>query len=55
MIDEEVGGLDIFNDFPFIDAAKPDGTSSTNFFRVEGGKIRYIHETTICTNRNCGR
>lgn len=55
VIDEEVGGLDIFNDFPFIDAAKPDGTSSTNFFRVEGGKIRYIHETTICTNRNCGR
>ncbi|KAI1086633.1 hypothetical protein F5B19DRAFT_478579 [Rostrohypoxylon terebratum] len=55
VIDEEVGGLDIFNDFPFIDAAKPDGTSSTNFFRIEGGKIRYIHETTICTNRNCGR
>ncbi|KAI2466931.1 hypothetical protein F4781DRAFT_332539 [Annulohypoxylon bovei var. microspora] len=55
VIDEEVGGLDIFNDFPFIDAAKPDGTASTNFFRVEGGKIRYIHETTICTNRNCGR
>ncbi|KAI1097839.1 hypothetical protein F4804DRAFT_326395 [Jackrogersella minutella] len=55
VIDEVVGGLDIFNDFPFIDAAKPDGTASTNFLRVEGGKIRYIHETTICTNRNCGR
>ncbi|KAI1204714.1 uncharacterized protein F4807DRAFT_445963 [Annulohypoxylon truncatum] len=55
VIDEEVGGLDIFNDFPFIDADKPDGTSSTNFFRIEGGMIRYIHETTICTNPNCGR
>ncbi|OTB03173.1 hypothetical protein M426DRAFT_321968 [Hypoxylon sp. CI-4A] len=55
IIDEEVGGLDIFNDFPFIDAAKPDGTSSSNLIRVEGGMIRYIHEVTICTNRNCGR
>ncbi|KAI1758685.1 hypothetical protein GGR53DRAFT_215947 [Hypoxylon sp. FL1150] len=54
VIDEEVGGLDIFNDFPFIDQDKPDGTPSTNFIRVEGGKLRYIHETTICTRRNCG-
>ncbi|KAI0849373.1 hypothetical protein F5Y00DRAFT_65836 [Daldinia vernicosa] len=55
VIDEEVGGLDIFNDFPFIDAGKPDGTPSTNFIRVEGGKLRYIHEVTVCTTRNCGR
>lgn len=41
VIDEEVGGLDIFNDFPFIDKGKPNGTSSTNFIRVEGGMIRY--------------
>ncbi|KAI1779567.1 hypothetical protein F4818DRAFT_144903 [Hypoxylon cercidicola] len=54
VIDEEVGGLDIFNDFPFIDQDKPDGTPSTNFIRVEGGKLRYIHEVTICTRRNCG-
>ncbi|KAH9997185.1 hypothetical protein F4779DRAFT_606616 [Xylariaceae sp. FL0662B] len=55
VIDQEVGGLDIFNDFPFIDTTKPDGTPSTNFIRVEGGKIRYIHENTVCTARNCGR
>ncbi|KAI1407281.1 hypothetical protein F5Y13DRAFT_175209 [Hypoxylon sp. FL1857] len=55
VIDEEVGGLDIFNDFPFIDANKPNGTASTNLIRVEGGKIRYIHEVTICSKRNCGR
>ncbi|KAI2614731.1 uncharacterized protein GGS25DRAFT_517579 [Hypoxylon fragiforme] len=55
IIDEEVGGLDIFNDFPFIDTKKPEGTPSTNFIRVEGGKIRYIHEVTVCTTRNCGR
>ena len=51
----EIGGLDIFNDFPFIDAGKPDGTPSTNFIRVEGGKLRYIHENTVCTTKNCGR
>jgi len=55
VIDEELGGVDIFNDFPFIDKAKPNGTTSTNFIRVEGGTIRYIHEVTICTQRNCGR
>ncbi|KAF2246820.1 hypothetical protein BU26DRAFT_567161 [Trematosphaeria pertusa] len=55
VIDEEVGGVDIFNDFPFIDKTKPDGTSSTNLIRVEGGKIRYIHEITICATKGCGR
>ena len=55
VIDEELGAVDIFNDFPFIDTTRPDGTPSTNFLRVEGGKIRYIHETTVCATRNCGR
>jgi hypothetical protein len=55
VIDEEMGGVGIFNNFPFIDATRPDGTPSTNFVRVEQGNIRYIHETTICATRNCGR
>jgi hypothetical protein len=55
VIDEELGGLDIFNDFPFIDKTRPNGTSSTNFIRVEGGQIRYIHEVTVCATKNCGR
>ncbi|KAI2619286.1 hypothetical protein GGR54DRAFT_138182 [Hypoxylon sp. NC1633] len=55
VIDEEVGGLDIFNDFPFIDLVKPNGTASTNFIRVEKGMLRYIHEVTVCSTRNCGR
>ncbi|KAF2475743.1 uncharacterized protein BDR25DRAFT_379240 [Lindgomyces ingoldianus] len=55
VIDEEMGGVDIFNDFPFIDKTKPNGTASTNFIRVEGGLIRYIHETTVCATKNCGR
>jgi hypothetical protein len=55
VIDEELGAVDIFNDFPFIDKTRPNGTSSTNMIRVEGGKIRYIHENTVCATRNCGR
>ncbi|KAF2823175.1 hypothetical protein CC86DRAFT_421913 [Ophiobolus disseminans] len=55
VIDEELGAVGILNDFPFIDATRPEGTPSTNFLRVEGGEIRYIHETTVCATRNCGR
>ena len=55
VVDEELGALGILNEFPFIDVTKPNGTSSTNFFRVEGGKIRYIHENTVCAAKNCGR
>lgn len=55
IIDEEVGGLDIFNDFPFIDLTAPDGTPSSNFIRVEGGTIHNIHELTVCGAPNCGR
>jgi len=55
VIDEQVGAVGIFNDFPWIDTLKPNGTASTNLVRVEKGRIRYIHEVTICTTRNCGR
>jgi hypothetical protein len=55
VIDEEMGGVGILNDFPFIDKTRPNGTPSTNLLRVEEGLIRYIHETTICATRNCGR
>jgi hypothetical protein len=55
VVDEDMGAVGILNDFPFIDATRPMGTPSTNFLRVEEGKIRYIHETTICATRGCGR
>jgi len=55
VVDTDLGGVDIFNDFPFIDKARPNGTSSTNLIRVEGGMIRYIHEVTVCEEKNCGR
>ncbi|PVH77771.1 hypothetical protein DL98DRAFT_561477 [Cadophora sp. DSE1049] len=55
VVDETVGAVDVFNDFPFIDKTRPEGTPSSNLVRVEGGKIRYVHELTVCATKGCGR
>jgi hypothetical protein len=58
VIDETVGAVVIFHDFPWIDSGLgPDhpGTPAGQMFRVEGGKNRYIHEVTACTTPGCGR
>jgi hypothetical protein len=55
VVDEALSGVDIFIDFLFIDKAKPNETPSTNLIRVEGGMIRYIHEVTVYSEKNCGR
>lgn len=58
VIDETIGAVSIFHDFPFIDAGLPadhPGTPASQMFRVEGGKNRYIHESTVCTTPACGR
>ena len=57
VIDETIGAVAIFHDFPWIDAGLPKdpGTPASQMFRVEGGKNRYIHEATVCTTPQCGR
>ncbi|KAM7197462.1 hypothetical protein V8F20_006607 [Naviculisporaceae sp. PSN 640] len=57
VIDEELGAMDIFNDFPFLESTFPveETVPSSNLFRVEKGLIRYIHEVTVCATKNCGR
>jgi hypothetical protein len=58
VIDESVGAVVIFHNFPWLDAGLgPDspGTPAGQMFRVEGGKNRYIHEVTVCTTPGCGR
>ncbi|KAF2189231.1 hypothetical protein K469DRAFT_723972 [Zopfia rhizophila CBS 207.26] len=48
VIDETIGAVDIFLDF---------GTSKwpdSHEFRVENGKIRYVHTMTVCGIPNCG-
>ena len=57
VIDETLGAVSIFHNFPWIDAGLPadPGTPASQMFRVEGGKNRYIHEVTVCTTPSCGR
>ena len=57
VIDETVGAVAIFHNFPWIDAGIPTdpGTPASQTFRVEGGMNRYIHEVTVCTSPDCGR
>jgi hypothetical protein len=56
-IDEELGAVDIFHNFPFLDKAVPrdPGTQTNNLLRVEGGKIKFIHENTVCQKKNCAK
>ncbi len=57
VIDETVGAVAIFHNFPWLDAGLPvdPGTPASQTFRVEGGMNRYIHEVTVCTTPGCGR
>jgi len=57
VIDEALGAVSIFHNFPWLDAGIPKdpGTPASQMFRVEGGKNRYIHEVTVCTTTGCGR
>ncbi|KAI0890147.1 uncharacterized protein GGS22DRAFT_8993 [Annulohypoxylon maeteangense] len=55
VVDEEMGVVDIYLGFPGLDRtvveqAMPD----SHAFRVEGGKIRYIHTVSSCVNAGCG-
>ncbi len=56
-VDEELGAVDIFHNFPFLDKALPrdPGTQTNNLMRVEGGQIKYIHENTVCSKKGCAK
>jgi len=56
-IDEELGAVDIFHNFPFLDKAiaRDPGTQTNNLMRVEAGKIKYIHENTVCSKKSCAK
>ena len=57
VIDETLGAVSIFHNFPWLDAGLPvdPGTQASQMFRIEGGKTRYIHEVTVCAEPGCGR
>lgn len=48
VIDETVGSVDVLMDFG--QSKWPD----SHQFRIEGGKIRYVHTMTHCGRANCG-
>jgi hypothetical protein len=55
VVDQEMGVVDIFLGFPGLDrsqgmAPMPD----SHMFRVESGKIRYIHTVSSCVEAGCG-
>ncbi|KAH8897165.1 hypothetical protein GQ53DRAFT_638808 [Thozetella sp. PMI_491] len=56
-IDEELGAVDVYHNFPFLDKALPrdPGTVTNNLIKVAGGKIQFIHENTICTKKQCAK
>jgi hypothetical protein len=48
VVDEEIGAVVAILDFG------PSGLPDSHLFRVENGKIRYIHTITVCPTPNCG-
>lgn len=55
VIDEENGVVNIYVGFPGLDRASSEPTPDSHTFRVEGGKLRYIHTISTCEGHpNCG-
>jgi hypothetical protein len=48
VVDEEIGAVVAILNFG------PSGLPDSHLFRVENGKIRYIHTITVCPTPNCG-
>ena len=55
VIDEYLGVVDIFLGFPGLDrSVERQPVPDSHLFRVEGGKVRYIHTVSACFNAGCG-
>ncbi len=55
VVDEEFGVVDIFLGFPGLDRSVADQPMpDSHMFRVEAGKIRYIHTVSSCVHAGCG-
>ncbi|KAK3311889.1 hypothetical protein B0H66DRAFT_614506 [Apodospora peruviana] len=48
VVDETVGVVDVFLTFG------NNGLPDSHEFRIENGKIRYVHTLTVCSQPNCG-
>lgn len=55
VVDETLGVVDIFVGFPGLDRTQGnDPMPDSHAFRVEGGKIRYLHTASACVTEGCG-
>ena len=55
VVDETLGVVDIFVGFPGLDRTQGnDAMPDSHEFRVEGGKIRYLHTASACVTDGCG-
>ncbi|TGJ88502.1 hypothetical protein E0Z10_g254 [Xylaria hypoxylon] len=55
VVDQEMGVVDIFLGFPGLDRSQGTATMpDSHAFRVESGKIRYIHTVSSCVEAGCG-
>ncbi|KAI0965281.1 hypothetical protein F4678DRAFT_453309 [Xylaria arbuscula] len=55
VVDREMGTVDIFLGFPGLDRSQGMATMpDSHVFRVEQGKIRYIHTVSSCVESGCG-
>lgn len=55
VVDETLGVVDIFVGFPGLDRTQGnDPMPDSHAFRVEGGKIKYLHTVSACVKEGCG-
>ncbi|KAI5921474.1 hypothetical protein F4810DRAFT_702315 [Camillea tinctor] len=55
VVDEVMGAVDIYLGFPGLDRSQgQDPMPDSHLFRVEEGKIRYIHTVSSCVEDGCG-
>src|SRR5262245_9478496 len=55
VVDEVMGVVDIFLGFTGLDRTRnTEGTPDSHLFRVEDGKIKYIHTASACFVDGCG-
>ncbi|KAE8442236.1 hypothetical protein EG329_003707 [Mollisiaceae sp. DMI_Dod_QoI] len=55
VVDEEYGGVDIFEGFPGLDRTQGnDPMPDSHLFRIEAGKIKYAHTVSHCVVKGCG-
>ncbi|KAI4689785.1 uncharacterized protein J4E84_003965 [Alternaria hordeiaustralica] len=54
VVDVEMGSVNIYVGFPGLDRASETPAPDSHTFRVEKGKIRYVHTISTCENFGCG-